>query len=368
MDYLNNGYLELVLKDIYCYNKYMLNNKKIQLDSALPDSRPLSEQGQDYLRDEIASGSSVIPFKNKKITKLGATIYNQWFTSACVLHAFYTLLEYEGIIPGNLSPSQLRAYRKRSNYPNEGTGGVDGMNKIREGQSFDFPTPERFRESQANAMPYVKGDKVIDFKYFQYRDENWNIKFDDVINDIARGKSVSVFIYATKKEWSKEYVTIEDENLNASKAQVRHAITLPKKGDFTEKGGLWLTVHDSSAFGGRHLRYMSYDFFMKRVFFAATVFKENEIKLPPALPKIIDEPNQACRKGDRNDSVLALQKFLVKNGMLKPEHATAYYGTLTSKAVLWWQLKNHEKFDSEIPQLLEWNGEYWGTQSINALN
>lgn len=345
----------------------MINKNKITLNSALPDDRPIVEKNQDYLRDEVASVSAVTPFQNKKITELTATVYNQWYVGSCVPHAFYTMLEYEGIITKEMTPSQLRAYRKRKNYPSEGSHGVDMMNQIRNGQSFDFPTPEMFREYQATAMPYVAGDKVIDFKYFQYRDENWNIKTEDVIKDIASGKAVSVFIYATKKEWSREYVTIRDEKLDAQSAEVRHAITIIPLGDFTEDGDLWLAVHDSSRFGGRHLRYMSYDFFMKRVFFAATVIKTNDMPIPPAPPKIIGKPTEACRKGDRSDAVLALQKFLIDDGVLKPEHGTGYYGTLTSKAVLWWQLKNHDKFTSNIPQLLEWNGEYWGSQSINAI-
>ena len=336
---------------------------KIKSNSALIDTRPDAEKRKDYTTDEIAGSSSITPFKHDKITELSANVYDQWYTSSCVPHAFITLLEYAGIITQKIS--QLRAYRKRNNYPAEGSNGVDMMDKIIQGQSNDFDTPYKAREAMANAMELIQGDKLIpSFKYYQYLDGSYRIKKGEIINDVAQGIPVSIFIYATSSEYSREYVEVKDENLDVSSAYVRHAVTLVPNGDFTEKGVQYLTVHDSAKFGGLNLRYITKDFFMKRVFFAVKVVKDDDLE----IPKIITKAKiKTCQQGDRSNNIVALQRFLIADGVLEPQYATGYYGALTSKAVLWWQLKNHEKFTANIPQLLEWKGQYFGGESVKNI-
>lgn len=339
-------------------------DRRIKSQSALPDTRPAKERSKDYIAEEITT-QAVVPFQNKQITELTATIYNQWYVGSCVPHGFYTQLEYEGIAPKGMS--QLRAYRKRTNYPQAGCIATDMYDQIRKGQSDDFATPLYFTEEDANDMPRVEGIELIpDFKYFQYISSTGGIQTDKAIADVAQGKAVAIYIYATTSEWSREYVTVRTPDLNISNASVRHCVCLVPKGDFTDRNGnRWLAVHDSAKFNNRHLRYISEDFLYKRVYMAAKVYKEDDIPTPP--PVDVGLPFIPCQKGDKGDKVLALQKFLIKKGTLKPEYATGYYGSLTSKAVLWWQLKNHQKFTSNIPQLLEWRGDYWGKQSIDLI-
>lgn len=342
-------------------------DKKIKLDAALIDDRDESLKDKDYSTEEVALevAASHVPFQNDKIEELEATVYNQWYVGSCVPHAFYTQLEYEGIVPKGMS--QLRAYRKRFNYPQAGSNGVDMYNKILDGQSNDFPTPRRFTEREASEMPYIKGNQIIpDFKYFQYVDQG-RILIDDIVKDVSVGKAVTIFIYATIKEWSKEYVENTDPDVKLGNASVRHAVCIIPKGDFTEDGKQWLAVHDSSKFGGRHLRYISYDFLQKRCYFAAKVYAKSSIPKPPAPPVVKEDPVLNCQKGDRGLAVLNLQKYLIDKGYLQPEYATGYYGALTSKAVLWWQLYNHQVFSSNIPELLKWAGNYFGSQSIEVI-
>jgi len=337
---------------------------KIKLDSALIDTRPDVEKRKDYTTDEIAGSSSVTPFQHDKIKKLTATIYNQYGTSSCVPHALLTMLEYDGILTNPIS--QLRAYRKRINYPSEGSNGVDMMDKIIAGQSNDLPTPKNATEKFANALPLIDGLNLLpNFKYYQHLDGNRKIKKGEIINDVASGKAITIFIYATLSEWSREYVTIRTEGLDPYKARVRHAVVLVPKGDFTDKNGVeWLAVHDSSEFGRIHLRYISKEFLMKRVFFSIKAVKDNDLEIPKITTK---SKIKECQQGDRSNNVQALQKFLIEDGVLEPQYATGYYGALTSKAVLWWQLKNHEKFTANIPQLLEWKGQYFGGESVKNI-
>lgn len=323
---------------------------------ALPDTRSDKEKEKDYLVEEILAGAPV-PFQHERPTKLDATVYSQEHTSSCVPHAFLTQLEYAGI---GKELSQLRAYRKRANYPQEGSNGVDMYTQIRGGQSphKEAPVVKGMREPEANALPLIQGEKIIpDFNYFIFRD------YATIPAAVAGGKAVAIFIYATTKEWAQEYVEVIEDDLNGNEASVRHAVVLIPSGDFAEKGKEWLAVHDSAAFGKRHLRYISKDFLLKRCYFAATVAQKEDV--PP--PAEVQQPTTVCEFGQKNGAVYALQSYLAKEGYLGAQYITGYYGQLTAKAVLWYQLKHHEKFPVLIPQLLEWGGKYWGPSSINTL-
>ena len=80
--------------------------------------------------------------------------------------------------------------------------------------------------------------------------------------------------------------------------------------------------------------------------------------------KITTIPSTRCRYGQRSHSVLDLQRFLTELGLLAPEHNTSYYGPITSKAVIEWQLSN---LDTNPLLLIEWSGHYWGPASINKV-
>jgi len=345
----------------------MIDEDLIAPGSALPDNRPEEARKNDYKDEEVmppAGAGEVVPFKNKRITKLTATVFNQWYVGSCVPHGFLTALEYEGIITKDELKSQLRAYRKRSNYPGEGSIAVDMWDKIRGGVSplADAPTKERMTEAQAAAMPLVLGDPVLKDRFNYYNITDYN----RIPEYVAAGKAIPVFFYATKSEWSREYVRLIEPNLNIHDAYVRHCITLVPKGDFTEDGIKYLTVHDSAAFGNRHLRYMPLDFLLKRCYYAGRA----ESKQPPVPvePPVVDRiPDVACKLNDRGEAVLALQRFLFDDGKLAAQHVTGFYGPLTAKAVLWYQLSRWQKFKSTIPELLELKGESWGPQSINSL-
>lgn len=339
-----------------------LFSKKVNIvpDGALPDDRKKSEKEKDYVIDEVIA-ASLPAFQNEKPTSLVATQYSQEYTSSCVPHGFDTQLEYEGIVTQGLS--QLRAYRKRSNYPSPGSNAVDMYDKIKAGQHINQSAPvlPGHTEVMANALLYQEGTQIIeDFNYFQFTD------FSKIPSEVAQGKAISIFIYATLEEWSQEYVTIRTQNLDPAVAYIRHCVCLMPKGDFTENGQFWLAVHDSAKFGGRHLRYISQNFLMNRCYFAAEVRRKDVIVVPP--PPAPSKPYTECKFGDRGKAVSDLQAYLINNGYLESQYHTSYYGRLTCKAVLWFQLYHHRKFkDVDIPQLLKWEGKYWGRGSIDVV-
>lgn len=344
-------------------------------NGALFDSRTSVQREKDYSVHELPAAAAIVTFQNPKPTSLSATVFNQWYVGSCVPHGFYTQLEYEGLLPPG-GMSQLRVYRKRANYPQAGSIGVDVYDKIRAGQSInaDFPTPDGFTEAQATAMQLIVGDKLIkDFNYFQYVDAQGKLTPELVPPDIAAGKAVAIFIYATEGEWAQQYVEVKTQNLDPNTAYVRHCICIIPKGDFTENGKQWLAVHDSAKFAGIHLRYITYDFLLKRAYFASKVYPKASVPVPTPPPAPSKKPTAVCQYGDSGAPVTALQAFLAAEGKLDKKYITGYYGAITAKAVLWWQLEHWDKFaekykDTTIPALLELAGKYWGPQSVAIIS
>lgn len=342
--------------------------QKLVMNAALPDTRPQDAKDKDYRSTELPGAAMIETFKHPKTTALGATLFDQWYVGSCVPHGFYTMLEYEGIVPAGFHQSQLRAYRKRINYPGAGSVGVDMLDKIRAGQSNDYATPAGATEALATAMPLIAGTKQIkDFKYFQHLDSNGDQNFTLVPYDVAQGKAVAIFIFATEEEWSREYVDILTPALKRADAYVNHCVCIIPNGDFTDENGIArLAVHDSANFGGRHLRHISYAFLLSRAYFSVKAYAVDA--LPPAPnPQPIMKPTTPCQFNDNSQYVRDLQGFLVGEKKLAPQYITGQYGPLTAKAVLWYQLENWQKFTGGVPTLLENNGHYWGKESIATL-
>lgn len=308
---------------------------------ALPDPRPPTARVTDYKAEDLPALGVVVPFQHPKPVALGASKYSQEYVGDCVLHMIYTQLEYEGIVnPIPNGMSQLRAYRKRANYPNPGTAAVDGYTKVRNGQSKNSgaPTVPNMTEAMATAMLYVEGSKLIpEFNYYEITNRAL------APQAVAVGKAVGIFIYATEAEWSKEYVTIIDPNLNILDAYVRHAVTLMPEGDFTENGKQYLAVHDSAAFGNRHLRYIPLDFFLKRSYYASQVFKKGEAPVPPVFSYHFSKQLRYNAKNNDAKELKAMQQALQ---FLKADDGKSYmtpgifgpFGPQTKKALGRFQL------------------------------
>jgi len=356
-----------LLTDIITFLKKMLNNifeekDEAFSDGALPDERSEKQREKDYPAEELLAGAPTT--LGTKITETDIPLINQERTSSCVPCAIATAVMYADSKNAK-NISRLALYRKRVNYAGDGSQGIDMFAKCIDGQIpyADMPFYKGITEATANALPYIKGTKLLpEFNYFP------RYSFKDTFRYVSNGNPVVIFIYATREEWSKEYVSIIDPNLNPATAFVRHAVCLIPHGHFTENGKIWYSVHDSASFGGRLIRYVDTDFLEKRIFFEAGVSKvESSVVMP--LPII--KPTVACKKGDKNNTVLNLQNFLIAGGFLEPKYNTSYYGSLTAKAVLWWQLQNWEGFKEKgysIPELLELNGEWFGRVSIITLN
>ena len=343
----------------------MSNDELIPLDSALFDTRSPKEQKKDYLIDELAGVPNLVPFRHKKLSTLSATVYSQEFTSSCVPHAILTQLEYEKVMkPKPHGYSQLMLYRKRINYSGPGSIVADIYKGLLDGAMPHSSSPVKtgHTEKEANQLPFLIGEPLNKtFTYYRINDYN------KVPDEVSHGKAVVLLIYATKNEWRKEYVTPTDSIPNPWAAEVRHAVCLVPDGDFKENGIEWLTVHDSAKFGGRHLRYISKDFLLKRSFYASIVYRDD--KLPAPEPPVTNLPTEPCRIGDRGRAVKNLQGYLIQQGYLASIYQTGYFGNLTAKALLEWQLKYNQHFNylNPVRDLMALKGHYFGEQSIELV-
>lgn len=339
----------------------------MKLQGAILDNRPLEERLKDFSRDEILLPGAGVPYTNERPLRLKATVYNQRATDSCVAHALLTQLEYEGLLKE--SASQLQLYRKRANYAGSGANGVDLYGKVKQGLTrySDSPTPTTATEAYANALRLLVGsDLTHPFKYFSYSDAYSPNKalYEYIPQDVHSGKAVVVFIHATNAEWRKEWVEPTDR-VDLWTAPVRHAVVLVPKGDFTDsRGKRWLTVHDSAHFGGYSKRFISEEFLEKRAYWGAIVVAEGKTEPVETKPVL---PTTPVSLGQRSVAVSNLQSFLISKGFLEPQYQTGYYGALTARAVLWYQLYHHKKFTDTIPELLSLKGHWWGAQSINSL-
>lgn len=333
---------------------------KKKYSGILEDTRTEKEKAKDWDSREIALGSG----KGSKIKEIPIKVYDQMQTSSCTSHAILSMFEYNKVLNKNVSRFPL--YRKRFNFPSEGSNATDLITKSHSkhsnvgGLSYlkDVYEPSYLEEVWANSLKFVVGEDItVPFNYFTVKD------WDDLERTVNSGVAVTIGIYGTIKEWSREYVE-ETDKVTPNNAKVRHQVTLIPNGAFREKGKLWFSVHDSAKFGGRHLRYATFDFLKNRVIVQPQfALPDNDtVEVPPPAKKSL----KACKIGDTGDSVLTLQTFLADKGFLEKKYVTGYYGRITSASVLHFQLYYHKKFSSSIPELLEWKGEYFGGQSLQV--
>jgi hypothetical protein len=127
----------------------------------------------------------------------------------------------------------------------------------------------------------------------------------------------------------------------------------------------YLLIEDSAHFGGftRHL--ISEEFFKERNWFNRypMCFKfENE----PVEEKPKHTFKNIMKMGERNDDIKALQDCLKYEGLFPVNtESTGYYGAITVKAVLEFQIKYNVALPDELNQLA---GRQAGLKTLAKLN
>lgn len=320
---------------------------------AVSDPRSALEKSQDYIYGEdvlLGQGS-----KNKRITKLPFGPYNQWRTSAC---GAFAAAHLRRLMEGKTTFPPIW-YRGRSNYSTPGMFLQDVLKMAALADEVNPPSsvPFKYNEDWANSLPPVE--------LYQNRDKNSyeyvQIKAYDaesVFEAVGNGIPTIIGWFSTIAEWDEEM--IPKDKVTLFTAPVRHFVVCLPNSVHTKDGYRWVSVVDSSQAKGLSLRHIREDFLKQRMYLGGGFYR----KVTRRAKKVSEIPAASVEYGVRSSDVIKLQKFLYELGLVSKEHITGYYGNITAKAVLQWQLNNLK--DANITQLNNWKGYYWGPASIKT--
>lgn len=323
------------------------------IDDIHDDVRTVEEKSRDYVygQDLQLPGGS----PSKRIKKLPFEAYDQQRTSSCGAHAAAharRLETREVTFP-------LVWYRSRSNFPKTGMFLKDVLELLAHAKTYLAPAniPQRLTEEYANAMELqdVMADKDRTREYFSIKPYDANAVWEAVSN----GFPTVISFYSTIREWGEEMVPMDE--VWPSTARVRHYVVALPNSVHSREGYEWVTVVDSSRQGGFSMRHIRKDFLEQRMYHGGGFVRATTLKV--TKPK--DLPTRNCAYGDKSEAVLALQKYLVTQGLMEERHTTSYYGNITAKAVLQWQLDSIVGIN--VAELIYLEGKHWGPLSVKAV-
>lgn len=324
-----------------------------------PDLRSSFEKDKDYkYGEDILLPKGEV---NKRITKLPIEAYHQGSTSGCgAFSAAHARALYEGTYT-----YPVQWYRTRSNYAGEGMFLQDVLKLATRADLVPVPKiSPKLTEEFANSLALVdvyNNTRKENYEYTQIKPYDADAVFDAVSN----GYPVIVSFFATRNEWIEEM--IPTDVVSVYTAPVRHYIVALPKSNHIKDGEEWVSVIDSSPAKGFSLRHVRKDFLEKRMYIGGGFYYS--VKTEKSKVKVV--PTNHCSYGERSESVKGLQLFLVTEGYMSNVHTTGYYGNITAKAVLEWQLHNIRFMKSTsiewVNTLVALDGHYWGPQSVAAV-
>ena len=333
----------------------------------LPDNRLQADKDKDYLHEERLP-SALATFQNSKIIESLYPYDNQNSTSSCVAHGVGLGLQIERKTTGldYVEQSKMFPYRLRSNYSSPGCMPSEMFSIYSNyGSPLYLTLPTPISETAANAVTLTPPmySEALNYRGKEY----WAIKkFNDIdtLAQIAQqGHGIPIWIYADWTEWSVQYPSILKPTLQLKDAPISHEVCILPYSSFIENGVRYLTIQDSSWFGGLTLRYLSEDFISKRVLHAGywdAVVQPNQIGRPTyTFTKIL-------RVGSSGNEVKMVQQLLVSEGLLASDCMTGYFGGYTLKAVQAFQ----NKYADDILKPLGLNSPTttWGSMCIACAN
>ena len=334
----------------YLWSLIQSYNNKSSPTGVLNDERPSYKKERDYLHEEtwMAASLSNVRFGFPKISYPPFTYFYQAGTSSCVPHGVIAVaLGYEIYKKTGkwIDLSPIYAYRQRSVYPKEGSWMQDIFDIGRNGVCLYDSLKTPHTETEANAVVLTEAMKneaqILDgLEYYQLKNDFNDI--DELAKISAHNTAVPILIYAEVNEWAQEYPVIINQSLELSKATIRHCVTILPNSGFTEKSVDYVTVQDSSPFGGFKIRHLSRDFIRKRCY-GAGYWKQ--VDMNPGLGvKPVHTFVTPMKHGSSGVEVVWLQKALVYEGLLPADCVTGYFGGRTLAAVRIFQ----DKYRDEI--------------------
>jgi len=266
--------------------------------------------------------------------------------------------------------SKLFPYRLRANYPNAGTylpNAFQIFSSVGSPLYATVPNVDTEEEATAYTPTQQQYKEALINRGLTY----WFLSNPRDINEIAQvaqnKHGVAICIFASQKEWSMEVPAVLDSSLTRENAYVRHCIcVLPKSGHIIN-GVKYVTIQDSSPFGGIYLRHLSEDFIKSRA------YPEKEYAGYWDTLKVLgtgEKPKYTFTKvlkvGSSSDEVKQMQKLLISEGLLADDCATGYFGGYTLAGVRAFQNKYADEILTPIGLTEPTN--VWGSQCIAKAN
>lgn len=341
----------MVLEYIKQYIDLLINGRLV--DDVHDDIRTEAEKSKDYVygQDILLPAATA----SKRIKKLSFTPYDQQGTSACGAFA----AAHARLIESGEKTDPLLWYRSRSNYNKPGMFIKEVLELVAYAQAFpkNSSAPSELTEEFANSLPYLPPfiTKDKSREYFQIKPYD----ADGVFSAVAAGHPTLMTFFCTYDEWQDELVP--KEKVWASTARVRHYVVALPNSVHSREGYDWVSIVDSSPAHGYALRHVRRDFIEQRMYLGGGFVVQNEIK----LTNPVKLPLNRCEYGNKNAYVLNLQKYLYSQGLMTEDNCTSYYGNITARAVLGWQLQNIKGLS--ILEAVELDGKNWGPKSILAV-
>lgn len=359
---------------------WLLKNKSKPafVSGANLDTRPEIEREKDYTFEETVS----IPMPaewSEKPQELWRKfpIYNQNGSGSCVANSLGKLMGILYWLTNNryVHFSPLHIYKRRSNKPNGGMIGTDAFDIARKGVTLEELVPsENMTDAEMDAVeiPEYKEKVGEVFKIGNYTSFQTVGDIELIASTIQRtGKGVMVWFFFNTNEWT-DVPEVKDRTLTKENAPARHSVVAVDTTMY--KGKKALIIEDSwgTSYGKAGQRVITEDFFRARNFFCAYpinfVFESADEEQGSFRPKyrftrdLYFSPIPTPSDPD----VIMLQKILQYEGLFpKNIDATGYYGAITAKSVLAWQMKHAVASGAELQEL---GGKKVGPKTRDALN
>jgi len=348
---------------------------------ALIDTRTEEEKLSDIQFQEVVASSNPVVWVEKPRSEWKKfPIFNQNGSGSCVAN---TVAKMAGILHQKIDGtfitfSATHIYQRRANRPQAGMNYPDCFNIAEEGVTLEVLVPSQ-------NMTDDQMDNVNIDKYKQEVGKIFKVgapvglvagDMETVASTIqTTNKGIMVWFYFLYNEWQ-NVPRVIDGTLNLYGANTnRHSVTavdftLLGKINMPDNRELWgkkaIIIDDSwgvnAGFTGQ--RIITEDFFQKRNFLVAYTknFKFEE----SVDPRPEYTFTKKLEQGMTDIDVLHLQEMLRYEGFFPVDQTlTMYYGALTAKGVLQWQLKYN--LDT-VSNLNLWKGRYFGDKSIAKAN
>lgn len=320
--------------------------EKVFKNGANIDTRTETEKAKDFKFEELVTSVNPVNWTEKISTSWRKfPIFNQDGSGSCVAQTMAKLMGVLYWMKNGVYVhfSATHVYQRRSNKPAGGMSGVEAFEIAQQGVTLEVLVP-----SQDMNDTQMDGIKIE-----QYKDEVGKVfKLGDFVVDPTKdietiasiiqttNKAVMVWYYFTYAEWT-DVPTVNGTINLSGPGTVRHSVTAV---DWTlYQGKKCLIIEDSWGpnYGKGGQRIITEDFHKERNWFAAhpMSFKFETQVIPPVQ---LFKFTKKMKQGDQNNEVKELQLFLQKSGFYPANSsATGYFGAVTKKAVVAFQLAHN---------------------------